>query len=770
MLQANLGQGKNILAQATFGDNVLLADIPEEATKEDIKLEISQIINKFSVDYVTEDHYAIVKLNNSRYAAQLKSSKLVVNGKSLRTFYYEKDCLSDKVYEIINGHRNIVQVKSHLASSRSDPSVKIAEQKHIAYPQDRPVDGTMHQSGAMGTNFATSSSDIQIKTAEQMNTGYPKNQPVYGRRHQLDEMRTNPAIPLSDIRTGTSERAHTGYPQNQLVYGTGHKSDAMGTNTASSNSDIRIKSAERMNSWYPQNQPVYDTKRELDVIGTDSAKSLKVTKKITMKKQGARSVFKNELFEHLKKRLKDDHSVEVVISEQKVCRGITYSVVRDTNVPPGDPKARGFFEMIARFFKGELTSASSPVNSPPQMQSKSASRSPSMDLEIELIIGDIASCDVIVNSTSRDLRLSGNACSRSLLRVAGQNLQQSCSAHISSFGIVKDWSLVPTDGGSLDCKKVFHLVLGNEDKDNLKKIINEVLVETSAMGYKSVAFPALGTGGRGFQKDTVIRGLDEAIREYHIANPKSSIEVVKIVVYDKDEETVRLFKAHFSASSTATTTVNVSADFALTLIGLDTKELDTAEKLLRGFADEHIVTIKNKIASLANLPDTEKKTLKKFATANNVYLEINDKGEVTLEGMATDNLTILNKCLEYTSNEPARQLPSHWDPMPKDSNGKEKPYHLITLSTYSKEYQEIKSKLLDSASGKIRNIAEIQRIQNPQLYLTYMIRKKAMDAANKSNNNERLLFHGTSKESCDAINHHGFNRSYAGKNGEFNRR
>lgn len=66
MLQANLGQGKNILAQATFGDNVLLADIPEEATKEDIKLEISQIINKFSVDYVTEDHYAIVKLNNSR--------------------------------------------------------------------------------------------------------------------------------------------------------------------------------------------------------------------------------------------------------------------------------------------------------------------------------------------------------------------------------------------------------------------------------------------------------------------------------------------------------------------------------------------------------------------------------------------------------------------------------------------------------------------------------------------------------------------------------
>ena len=116
------------------------------------------------------------------------------------------------------------------------------------------------------------------------------------------------------------------------------------------------------------------------------------------------------------------------------------------------------------------------------------------------------------------------------------------------------------------------------------------------------------------------------------------------------------------------------------------------------------------------------------------------------------------------------QLPSHWDPMQKHINGKQKPYQLVTLSTDSKEYQDIKAKLLDSAGGKIRSVAGIQRIQNPQLYLAYMIRKKAMDAANRSKNNEKLLFHGTSKESCEAINHHGFNRSYAGKNGECNHR
>ena len=160
----------------------------------------------------------------------------------------------------------------------------------------------------------------------------------------------------------------------------------------------------------------------------------------------------------------------------------------------------------------------------------------------------------------------------------------------------------------------------------LKNIINRVLLETSARGYKSVAFPALGAGGRGFQRDIVLKGLNEAIREYHSANPKSTIEVIKIVVYDKDEETVRLFKAHFTASSTATTTVNVSACLALTLIGLDNKELDTAEKLLREFADEHIETTTYTIASFANLPDAEKQTLKIFASANNVHLEIDDRG------------------------------------------------------------------------------------------------------------------------------------------------
>lgn len=41
-----------------------------------------------------------------------------------------------------------------------------------------------------------------------------------------------------------------------------------------------------------------------------------------------------------------------------------------------------------------------------------------------------------------------------------------------------------------------------------------------------------------------------------------------------------------------------------------------------------------------------------------------------------------------------------------------------------------------------------------------------MDQRNGHTNNEKQLFHGTSEETIPIINERGFNRSYAGKNGE----
>lgn len=63
-------------------------------------------------------------------------------------------------------------------------------------------------------------------------------------------------------------------------------------------------------------------------------------------------------------------------------------------------------------------------------------------------------------------------------------------------------------------------------------------------------------------------------------------------------------------------------------------------------------------------------------------------------------------------------------------------------------------------------ILQIERIQNCILWQTYQLRKKFICKKNKSENNEKLLFHGTAASSLSSINYYGFDRGYAGKNGE----
>ena len=112
------------------------------------------------------------------------------------------------------------------------------------------------------------------------------------------------------------------------------------------------------------------------------------------------------------------------------------------------------------------------------------------------------------------------------------------------------------------------------------------------------------------------------------------------------------------------------------------------------------------------------------------------------------------------------ELPSNLDKMPVDSWGIKNPFNTFYLPATSREYKDVEQEVFRTASGRIQQIRCIARIQNPQLYKSYAVRKAAMDKANKSTNNELMLFHGTSQECCEAIIHHGFNRSFAGTHGK----
>ena len=91
--------------------------------------------------------------------------------------------------------------------------------------------------------------------------------------------------------------------------------------------------------------------------------------------------------------------------------------------------------------------------------------------------------------------------------------------------------------------------------------------------------------------------------------------------------------------------------------------------------------------------------------------------------------------------------------------------HLYQLdpTNDANEYQRVESRFKKSCSN---HIVKIERLQNPDLYRTYAIRKQTMDEANGSN--EQWLFHGTPGGNCQLINHNGFSRGFHGNYGKAN--
>lgn len=89
---------------------------------------------------------------------------------------------------------------------------------------------------------------------------------------------------------------------------------------------------------------------------------------------------------------------------------------------------------------------------------------------------------------------------------------------------------------------------------------------------------------------------------------------------------------------------------------------------------------------------------------------------------------------------------------------------MVSLPEDSQEYKAVEEKFLRTLGGKVI-ISKIERIQNPSMFNSYMLRKQSMDEKNGTIDNELELFHGTKPESVKEINVQGFNRSLCGVHG-----
>ncbi|XP_013388979.2 uncharacterized protein LOC106157780 [Lingula anatina] len=152
--------------------------------------------------------------------------------------------------------------------------------------------------------------------------------------------------------------------------------------------------------------------------------------------------------------------------------------------------------------------------------------------------------DIIVNTTSRDLKLANGAVSKSLLSAGGNVLQVECDQQAPNglqFG-----DIVETSGGNLKCKRVFHGSCLNwsssGSEECLRKLVKTCLFTADKGNYTSIAIPAIGTGNLGFPKDVVARAMYEEIANFSTSKPETTLREVRLVVYDKDHATVAAFE------------------------------------------------------------------------------------------------------------------------------------------------------------------------------------------------------------------------------------
>uniref|UniRef100_A0A4W5P1N3 Poly [ADP-ribose] polymerase n=1 Tax=Hucho hucho TaxID=62062 RepID=A0A4W5P1N3_9TELE len=144
------------------------------------------------------------------------------------------------------------------------------------------------------------------------------------------------------------------------------------------------------------------------------------------------------------------------------------------------------------------------------------------------------------------------------------------------------------------------------------------------------------------------------------------------------------------------------------------------------------------------------------------HVEVSFQGQmykVTLpDGPATDthDNSLKIRRIDKFAAQPIDSLPQHWDPMPANMS-----CHSCLIQPGSPEHNEVLN-LFRATCANI--VLKIERIQNPSLWRNLQIKKDELELRNGHKNNEKRLFHGMCHTTINHINHHGFNRSYAGKN------
>lgn len=176
-------------------------------------------------------------------------------------------------------------------------------------------------------------------------------------------------------------------------------------------------------------------------------------------------------------------------------------------------------------------------------------------MQIEIRLGDITEqpdVDAIVNAANTDLVL-GSGVAGAIWRKGGDIINEEGQRQ----GPIPLGQAAVTTAGKLPNKFVIHAAAMGyraEDEavpkkpgtDSSAEIIRNAtlnsLLRVEERKLKSIAFPALATGVAGFPVDECAEVMIGTARDYAVANPESSIELVVFVLFTQGD--YRIFERY----------------------------------------------------------------------------------------------------------------------------------------------------------------------------------------------------------------------------------
>ncbi|XP_078724595.1 protein mono-ADP-ribosyltransferase PARP14-like [Lampetra fluviatilis] len=146
-------------------------------------------------------------------------------------------------------------------------------------------------------------------------------------------------------------------------------------------------------------------------------------------------------------------------------------------------------------------------------------------ITVELCSGDITQekTDAIVNSTDARMTMPSGI-SNAVLKAAGQTIKDEFLKEDPSYG-----DIVVTTAGRLKCKHIVHIA----GLQNIEKTCEEILLECHRRKFKSVSFPAVGTGVGNKSHQQVALNMVNGIHLFAGSCTKPTVTNIRFVFINK---------------------------------------------------------------------------------------------------------------------------------------------------------------------------------------------------------------------------------------------